>query len=147
MSLPTEVDFALIKIGDGGGPETFTQLCGITDVTINTQAQSNDRYVRDCSRPGEVPFRRTKVTGKALDISGSGLSNADQIAVLQAALGQVGNFNVELYQEDGTDAGTLLGTVAGAFRLTASNLTIPRDNPASAQVNLASDGTWTYTAA
>lgn len=147
MSVPTEADFALIKMGDGADPEVFTQVCGIQDVTLNKAAQSNDRYVRDCAKPGEVPFRKTKVTGKALDISGSGLSNVDEVDRTEAALGQVKNYKIELYAEDGTDAGTLLGTYAGAFRMTTDTMTVPRDNSASAQFNLASDGAWTYTSA
>lgn len=147
MSLPNEVDFVLIKIGDGGGPETFTLICGLTDATINEQAQSSDRYVRDCTKPGEVPFRKTKVGGKSLDVTGSGMSNADQYPTLRDALGKVGNYQLELRSDDGTDAGNLLGTVSGAFRLTANNLNVPREGAASAQINLASHGEWDYTAA
>ena len=147
MSLPTEVDFALIKIGDGASPEVFTLICGLTDATINEAAQSQDRYVRDCTTPGAVPFRKTKVNGKALDVTGSGLSNVDQYQTLRAALGVVKNYNVEFYADDGTDAGSLLGTVAGAFRMTANNLNAPREGAAQAQINLASDGEWTYTPA
>ena len=32
MSLPIEADFALIKLGDGGGTEVFTIWCGGQDV-------------------------------------------------------------------------------------------------------------------
>lgn len=147
MSLPTEVDFALIKIGDGGAPEAFALICGLTDATINEQAQSSDRYPRDCTKPGEVPFRRTKVNGKALDVTGSGLSNVDQYPTLSDALGTVKNYKVELYADDGTDAGSLLGTISSAFRMTANNLNAPRNSDATAQINLASDGEWTYVAA
>lgn len=147
MSLPTEIDFALIKKGDGAGPEVFTQICGITDVTLNEQANTNDRFVRDCAKPGEVPFRKTKVNGKQLDVTGAGLTNADTVSDFEDALGQLGNYQIALYAEDGTDAGDLLGTIEGEFRLTANNRNIARDTPASWQINLASNGAWTYTAA
>jgi predicted secreted protein len=147
MSVPTEIDFVLVKKGDGGGPETFTQICGIQDATINIQAQSTDRYVRDCAKPGEVPFRKTKVNGKSLDISGSGMTNADTIGDFDDAVGELANYKIELYQEDGTDAGTLLGTYSGEFRLTTNNKNLPRENAASWQINLASNGAWTYTSA
>lgn len=147
MSLPTEVDFALIKHGDGAAPEVFTLICGLTDATLNEQAQTSDRGVRDCTKPGEVPFRRTKVTMKSLDVTGSGLSNVDQYPLLRDSLGKVENYKIELYADDGTDAGNLLGTVSGAFRLTANNLSVPREGAASAQINLASDGEWDYDAA
>jgi hypothetical protein len=147
MSTPTEVDFALIKLGDGASPEVFTTICGITDVTINEAAQTNDRYVRDCTKPGEVPLRKVKVNGKALDISGTGLSNADTVSDLMGAIGKHRNYKVETYADDGTDAGSLLGTYAGTFVMTTNNLSAPRDAAASGQINLANDGTYTYTAA
>lgn len=147
MSLPTEIDWAHIKMGDGAEPEVFTMICGITDVTINQSANSSDRFVRDCTTPGAVPLRKTKVSGKQLDISGTGLSNADTIEDLNAALGKVKNYKIELYQDDGTDAGNLLGTYSGAFRMTSSNMSATRDGDSSGEVALASDGAWTYAAA
>lgn len=147
MSLPTEADFALIKMGDGAGPEVFTLICGIQDVTINQSANTTDRYVRDCATPAAVPFRKTKVNGKQLDISGTGLSNVDTIDSLNDALGALKNYKVELYGEDGTDTGELLGTYSGQFRMTSNNLSVPREGEASGDLNLASNGAWTYTPA
>lgn len=147
MSLPNEVDFALVKMGDGAGPEVFTLICGLTDVTINKGAQTNDRYVRDCAKPGEVAFRKVRTSGRSMDISATGLSNVDTIEDLDAALGQSKNYKIELYNEDGTDAGELLGTYSGAFVMTAANMGVPRDNAASGDISLASDGAWTYTPA
>jgi hypothetical protein len=147
MSLPTEADFALVKMGDGAGPEVFTLICGLTDVTINKSAATSDRYVRDCAKPGEVPFRKVKTNGRSLDVSASGLSNVDNIDTLDDALGVSKNFKIELYRDDGTDAGELLGTLSSAFVMTAANMGIPRENAASADVNLASDGAWSWAGA
>lgn len=147
MSLPNEIDWALIKMGDGDGPEVFTTVCGIVDVTINETANSDDRFVRDCDQPGAVPFRFTRVSGKQLDVSGSGLSNADETVRLSDALGRVVNYKVETYKDDGTDAGELLGTYTGAFRMTANNLSTARNGDSSGEISLASHGQWTYAAA
>jgi hypothetical protein len=147
MSLPTEVDFALVKRGDGASTEVFSVLCGLTDVQINQRANSADRFVRDCAKPGEVPIRKTRGTGKMLDVTGSGLTNVDNIATLTTALGKVGNFKVELFADNGTDEGDLLGTISGAFRLNSTDLNIPRDGDASSQIALANHGAWTYAAA
>lgn len=147
MSLPTEADFALVKMGDGADPEVFTTVCGMTGVTINQSAQSSDRYVRDCAKPGEVPIRKQRITGKALDVSGSGLTNVDEIDRLNTALGAPKNYEIELYEEDGTDTGNLLGTLAYTSKMTAFNMSIPREGDATAEINLPSHGVWTYTAA
>jgi hypothetical protein len=147
MSLPTEPDFALVKMGDGADPEVFTQICGLTDITINKGANTTDRAVRDCTKPGETPVRRIKTNSKQLDISGSGLANVDEIVRLEAALGKSKNYKIELYKDDGTDAGDLLGTYSGAFVLTADNMGAPRDGVSSGEFSLANNGPWTYAAA
>lgn len=147
MSYPTEIDWALIKKGDGATPEVFAVLCGMQDATINTTAQTQDRFVRDCAKPGSIPKRKTKTTGLAQDITGSGLTNADNVADMQAAIGHVANYTIECYADNGTDAGELLGTFAGAYKLTAHNLSLTRENASTAEITLASEGDWTWTPA
>lgn len=147
MSVPNEADFAIIKIGDGATTEVFTIACGLQDVNINQVANTSDRFVRDCAKPGEVPNRKVKTTGKQLDVTGSGLIDKAQVAIFIAALGLSKNYKVELYKDDGTDNGTLLGTYAAPFVMTASNMSIPREGNGSAEVTLASNGAWTWTAA
>lgn len=147
MSVPTEFDWAIVKIGDGESPEVFTQICGITDASINMTANSSDRFPRDCTKLGEVPTRKTRATGKQLDVTGTGLSNSASVTTFMAALGIVGNYKIEGYQDDGTDAGDLLGTFAGAFRMTAANLSVTREGDSSGEITLANHGAWTWTAA
>lgn len=147
MSLPNEADFALIKMGDGETPEVFTIICGMQDVTINEVVNTTDRFVRDCAKPGEVPQRKVKSTGKQADITGAGLTNVDEIARVRAALGVSKNYEVELYKEDGTDAGELLGTYEGPFVMTSSNQNLTRENAGSSEITLASNGATTYTPA
>ncbi len=148
MSLPTEADFAIIKIGDGATPtEAFAIACGIQDVSINQSVGTQDRFSRDCAKPGEIPNRKVKATGKSLDVTGSGLIDKAQIAIYNSALGVAKNYKIEVYADDGTDTGTLLGTIAGSFMMTASNMSIPREGTASAEVTLANNGAWTWTAA
>lgn len=147
MSLPTEADFALVKLGDGESPEAFSILCGLTDVTLNFAAASNDRYVRDCTKPGEVPVRKQRINGKSLDVSGSGLINVPSIPDFLEVLGVARNYRIELYAEDGTDTGDLLGTIKMASKMTAANISIPRDTDGSATITLPNHGAWTYEAA
>jgi predicted secreted protein len=147
VSLPTEFDFALIKMGDGAIPEVFTTVCGLQDATVNRTVNTQDRFVRDCAKPGEVPERRVKATGRQTDISGTGLTNATEVDRVEAALGVVKNYKIEAYQDDGTDTSTLLGTWAGPFMLSAANNTIPRESNAAFELTLVSDGAVAWTEA
>jgi hypothetical protein len=146
MSFANETDFALIKVGDGAEPEVFTAICGIQDVTINKTANTSDRFVRDCAKPGEIPYRKTRSNGKQMDISGSGLSNVDNIEDLEANLGVIKNYIIELYKQDGTDAGLLLGTYSGAFRMISDNLTSSLTGDSSADISMVSEGAWAFVA-
>lgn len=147
MSVPNEADFALIKMGDGAGSETFAAICGIESVKINSVARTQDRYRRDCAKPGKPAVRKAKATGKQLDITGSGGVDKAGIDTLNTALGVSKNYKVELYKNDGTDSGTLQGTFAGAFILTASNMSLDANGDSSGEITLANDGAWTWTAA
>jgi hypothetical protein len=148
MSVPNEADFALIKIGDGGTPtEAFAAICGIEGVSINETANTNDRFRRDCAKPAIPAVRKVRVTGKQMDISGTGGVDKANIASFRAALGISKNYKVELYKADGTDAGALYGTFTGAFVLTASNMNFDPNADSAGEINLASDGTITWAAA
>lgn len=148
MSVPTEFDFAVIKLGDGATPtEVFTVSCGKTDVTMNFVANSTDRMVRDCAKPGEVPFRKTKVTGKQMDVTATGLTDVTAFATELELVGTLANVKIELYTDDGTDSGDLIGTVACNMRVLSLNIGAPREGDASAELTLASHGAWTWTAA
>lgn len=148
MSLPTEFDFATLEIGDGGSPsEVFTISCGKTDVTLNVTANSSDRFVRDCTKPGEIPFRRTKVSGRQMDITASGMTDATAYGTEIDLVGTLANIKVKLFEDDGTDGGALIGTVALNARIISLNIGVPRESDATAELTLASHGAWTWTAA
>lgn len=124
MSFPTEADFALIKIQTAAGPPAvFTQLCGIESVSINRSANMAERYRRDCAKMGRPGQRKLRNTGNSWQISGSGVQNIDLEATYSGALGVLKNYEVELYRDNDTDAGELLGTYAGTAMLTTHNQT------------------------
>ncbi len=147
MSVPTEFDFALIKLGDGASTEAFTTICGMQDVSINETVNTNDRFVRDCAAPASPPQRRVQVTGLQVDITGTGFTNADEVVRLRAALGERANYRVEGYADDGTATGSLIGTYSGSFVMTSKNSSLSTESPGSMEITLASDGATTYAAA
>lgn len=147
MSEPTEVAFALIKVSSGGSSPTYAVLCGIRDVTINRAAASNDYTSYDCAKPNAPGLRKQRISSKSLDISGSGLTNADTIEDFEDALGVLKDYHVELYADDGSDTGDLLGTYAYSSHMTAANMNLTREGQATADITLPAHGAWTYTPA
>jgi len=148
MSYPTEIDAAIIYSVTGtGGSATRTVMCGIENVTINEVANTRDRTRRDCAKPGQIPRRSVVVTSLQWDVTGSGVSNADNQTSLKGLLGLHQAYEIDAIQYDGTDEGTLLGTFAGTGVLTAKNLNLQRDNDSGSEVTIAGEGDLVWTAA
>lgn len=142
MTLPTTFDFAQLKLGDGATPEVFTVVCGLETTGINESAQTSDRYVRDCTAPATPPTRKIRVTGVTWDISGSGLSNVAQFALLKDALGKHRNWQIVPLDttDPDTPAGTPLGTFEGTGVLTSRNIATVADGFATLELTLAGEG-------
>ncbi|WP_066795058.1 hypothetical protein [Sphingomonas soli] len=147
MSVPVEIDFAQIKMGNAADPEVFTVICDITSVSINETAETSTRRVRDCTKPNKPAGRRSRVLGTAWDVTGSGLSSADQIATLKAAVGRHKNYEIVGYRDDGTDAGEEIGTWSGQAVMTARNYSIDREGDTGMEITLEGEGDLTYVAA
>lgn len=146
MSYPIEIDFAVVKIGDGASPEVFTTICGIENATVNQTAQTSDQQKIDCAKPGKAPTRTVRVTGTQWDVTGSGVTSVEQIPALQAALGKRKNFKIVALANDGTDTGDELGTFSGRAVLTAANLNLQR-TAGTMEITLAGEGDLTWTPA
>jgi hypothetical protein len=146
MSYPTEIDAVIVKLGDDGSPEAFTTICGIENASLNETVQTNDRFRRDCAKPGMIPTRKVRVTGKQWDLTGSGVTNIDQVTVLRAVLGIRRNYELVAIRYDGTDAGEELGTFAGPGVLTARNMNL-QPNEGTMEVTIAGEDEMTWTPA
>lgn len=146
MSYPVEPDFVVVKIGDGASPEVFTILCGIDTAGINKTVNTQDRFRRDCQKPGAIPTRKVRVSGRQWDVTGSGVINVDAFTQFDASLGIRRNYRLEFGKRDGTDAGDILGYYSGPAVMTAQNINVSADD-GSAEITLAGedDIVWTAT--
>lgn len=148
MSLPNSADFALIKIQTAEGPPAvFTLLCGVEGVTINRTAQTSETYRRDCETPNRPGQRKLRVTGSSWSISGSGSDNIDLEDEYSDAFGVRQNYNIELYRDDGTDAGELMGTYGGSALMTTRNQSYSQDSAGTLEVTLEGEGELVWTVA
>jgi len=146
MSYPTEIDAAIIYAVPAEGGERVI-LCGIENVTVNETANTSDRFRTECDKPGKIPTRSIRVTGLQWDITGSGVSNADQLTALKGMLGLRRDYEIDAIQYDGTDEGKLLGTFTGTGVMTAKNLNLQRSGDSGSEVTIAGEGDLTWTAA
>jgi hypothetical protein len=148
MSLPTEADFAVIKVGNGATPtEVFAAVCGIENVSANKVANANDRYRRDCTKLGQPAIRKNRVIGKSLTVTGSGAMNIANFEQFDELLGVPNNYQIEFRQADGTDGGVLLGTYGGSYVMVADNVSTDINGESSGELTLNNEGPWTWTPA
>lgn len=148
MSEPNSADFALIKIQTADGPPAvLTLVCGIEGVTINRTAQTNETYRRDCAKPNRPGTRKLRVTGSSWSISGTGSDNIDLEEEMSDAFGVRKTYAIELYRDDGTDGGDLMGTYGGTALMTTRNQSYSQDSAGTAEITLEGEGALTWVAA
>jgi len=148
VSEPNSADFALIKIQTAAGPPAvLALLCGIEGVTINRTAQTNETYRRDCAKPNRPGGRKLRVTGSSWSISGTGSDNIDLETEMTDAFGVRKTYAIELYRDDGTDGGDLIGTYGGTALMTTRNQSYSQDSAGTAEITLEGEGALTWTAA
>lgn len=147
MSVPAEIDFAQVLLGNGADPEVFAVICDLTSVNLNEGAETSTRYRRDCTKPNKPGTRSSRVTGTFWDVTGTGLSNEAQIATLKAAIGKHVNYEIRGYRDDGTDGGELVGTWSGQAVMTARNYAFDREGDTSMEITLEGEGELAFVAA
>jgi TP901-1 family phage major tail protein len=129
----------LIKIGDGGAPETFTTIAGVRAKTIALNARMID------GTSGESPNAwRELIAGagvKSASVSGAGVfKDAASDAALQAIFFAQSARNFQLVIPD-------FGVLQGPFLVEALDYSGDHDGEAAFAITLASAGALTFTAA
>ncbi|HKF95100.1 MAG TPA: hypothetical protein VKB96_10990 [Gammaproteobacteria bacterium] len=139
MAVPSVIEgrFVVISAGDGAGPEVFTPLCGLFVTAFNRTVNSQDRALRDCTNPTEIPWRVTIVNSKQFDITLGGVYNLDNRATIDALWGEKVNYRLTIFEDDGI---TDVGYWEGNFTATAVNSGAPETDLTSLEITLASNG-------
>lgn len=146
MSIPASADFALIYVqATAGPPATWTKLCGLENVNINRAAQTSESYRRDCDKPNRPGQRKLRVTGSSWTVTGSGADNIDLYEDYEDGFGVRKIYKIELYEDDGTDLGALMGHFIGTALNTAWNQSYSADASGTVETTLEGEGLLTWT--
>jgi len=128
----------LIKIGNGGDPETFTTVAGLRATTLAFNAQTVDITNADSANA----WRELLDAGvKSATLSGSGVfKDASSDEALRAAFFNqtLPNFRIVIPN---------FGTVTGPFKITSLQYDGPYDGEVKISLSLASAGALTFTGA
>ncbi|MFC3326208.1 phage tail tube protein [Mesorhizobium cantuariense] len=130
----------LIQIGDGGGPEVFTNLCGIQTRSFNMSANDVDTTIPDCLNPGNTP-QKTGVPGiKNRTFTGSGkfVAGSDQTSFM-AYVTNATVFNAKVIVPG-------LGTFTGAWYVTDFTLNGEQEGTMGFDATFMAGGALTFVA-
>jgi|SRR6185312_2735894 len=126
----------LLKIGDGGGPETFTTVAGLRATTLAFNAQSVDITNSDSTEM----WRELLDSGvKSATVSGSGVFKdaASDAAIRSAFFDQrLANWQIVIPS---------FGTVSGKFKIVSLQYDGPYDGEVKVALSLASAGALSFT--
>lgn len=129
----------LLKIGNGGSPETFSTIAGLRATTLSFNAQSVDVTNADSAGQWRELLAGAGIASAA--ISGSGVfKDAASDAAIRSAFFDQELPNWQIVIPD-------FGTIEGAFKITALQYEGPHDGEVKLSLSLASAGALTFTAA
>lgn len=89
----------LIKIGDGGSPETFTHPCAInTSRGFQWSTTESTTEVADCSTPGNPAYTDRRIKAYDLVVSGAGVYDKASTYAFVTWVQSGAAKNVKIYQ-------------------------------------------------
>jgi hypothetical protein len=135
MAIATTYPFSqfLVKIGDGGSPEVFTDPCGLTSKGFTRSANMNDVNIPDCDDPDAPSWLGREVVSYQGQIAGSGVLAKESYEVWEDwwETAETRNVRIEL----GTDIAWIMPAKLQEIADTAE-----RGSKVQIAVNLVSDG-------
>ena len=147
MALPTTKTFGqfLVKVGNGGSPETFAAPCGFTEKALQLSAETSDQTIPDCDNPDAAAWTSREVTRKSANITGNGVLAVESIATWRTWFLSAANRNVRVEFPGSGAAGG--GYWAGAYKITSLEIGATLGEKVTVNVSLVSDGEVTWTTA
>ena len=139
----------LVQIGDGGSPEVFAHDCLInTERGIAFASETNRQVIPDCDTPEAPAWSVVNKDGLSATITGAGMLHTASVPDWDAWFNSDDAKNVRVLL-NGVTLVNGGGHWAGAFKLTAWEITGTRNEKAQVSVTLESDGavTWVNAAA
>lgn len=135
----------MIKVGDGGDPETFAHPCLINASRgINFSSSTVDSLIPDCADQNAPAWQTREKDGLSAEISGEGIMDAADIDDYFDWLTSANAKNIQCVVNDGGGANEQ--TFAGKFHLTAFELSGDRKEKTQVSITLTSTGAVTRTA-
>lgn len=134
----------LVQIGDGADPEVFATDCLINaERGIAFSTDTSEQVIPDCDNPDDPAWKEVTKDGLSATITGAGILNTPSIADMFAWLASDDARNCRVLL-NGVTLANGGGYWAGAFKLTAFEITGAPKERATSTITLVSHGTVTW---
>ena len=147
MARPTTIKGSklVIQLGDGASPETFTAPCALTTKGINFSAATNDFNVPDCDDPDAATWTERVTSALSAGVPGSGTLAMESFDEWRTWFLSGLEKNIRVVVD--TDEGLNAGYFSMSAILTTFNVGGNQGELATIEVDIASNGEVTWTAA
>lgn len=139
MSVPKTVHggyfIVAVEADPTNNPGDYVQICGLNSKTLAHQSSTSTESVPDCGNPEAVPWDDLVINSQSKQISGTGVHNRAQSALIRSILMQTLNYRF-IESEPGTD---LVGQGYWQGKFTLSSWT---EGATNIKGNVTSDFTW-----
>ena len=120
MAAPTTFKFGAgyIELGDGGGTEVFTKICGFTQIEVSFEKDLNDTTVPDCDDPDAPAWTERDVSALSASFKASGVLAKAALPLVEAGFLADNSRNVKIRLiGGGTGSGTPDRLISGKFHV------------------------------
>jgi len=141
MAQPTSFNGAkiLVKVGDGGSPETFAHPCLINSSrSVQSTASTTESAIPDCDNPEAPAWLEREKDTLSVTITGEGIMDASDTSDYFAWLTSENSKNVKAVVNNGGGANEF--TFDGKFHLTEFQVSGERKERAQVSITLVSTG-------
>ena len=134
----------IIRLGDGGSPETFTAPCGLSTKGINFSKETNEVNVPDCDDPEAPAWVERATVSLSATVSGDGILAMNDLDTWIAFNEATASRNAQIDLDVDAPNTAMGGMWTGKFLMTTFNVTAEQGSKVAVAIELQSDGQVTW---
>jgi hypothetical protein len=147
MAQPRTLGFGSFKVwvGDGESPEQFTAPCGFTQKALTLESDVSDFNVPDCDDPEAAAWKARSIAAHSASVTGSGVMAMASLETWREWKAGSVSRNIRIEFDDTLANGGGYYEGAAVLQTLGFSVALGSDgNKAQQNVNIVSDGEWTW---
>jgi hypothetical protein len=134
----------IIRLGDGGSPETFTAPCGLSTKGITFSKETNEINVPDCDDPEAPAWVERATVSLSATVTGDGILAMNDLDTWIAFNESTASRNAQIDLDVDAPNTAMGGMWTGKFLMTSFAVTAEVGSKLAVAIELTSDGQITF---